>query len=434
MNYPEALQRLFSRNEFSIKLGLRNIRRLLQLMGNPQNRFPAVHIAGTNGKGSVASFTASVLQASGTKTALYTSPHLIDFRERIRVNGRRISKKEVLDGLARIDRLIQKENRKRKNFIPTYFEVVTALAFDTFARRKVEVAVLETGLGGRLDATNACRPLATIITHIDQDHQAYLGNSLSSIALEKAGILKRKTPLITAERKKEIVRLFQRLALPKNVPLIQVPNHAGHFVSNSLEEETFDYAGEKWLLPDLKIQLLGTHQIENAMTALRALEELEKKGFSIPENAVRVGLKKTCWPGRFQWVPGQPGLILDGAHNSDAVQTLLNTLHAKKMKRPVFIFGMMKDKEIRKCLRLLSKVSRTFYLVEAKVPRAASVFLLEKELKRLRPKCKIYPVGDLGAALALARRSHRSDGSVLCLCGSLYLVGESLNILGLHAN
>lgn len=429
MSYASVLQDLFRRNEFSIKLGLNNIRQLLNLLGNPQNKFKSIHIAGTNGKGSVSAILASVLYEAGTRTALYTSPHLIDFRERIQVNGRKISRRQVLNGLSRIDRLIQREQHRRKNFSPTYFEIVTALAFDTFARQKAEIAVVETGLGGRLDATNLCLPVATVITHVDWDHQVYLGNSLQAIAFEKAGIIKRKVPLITAESRGDILRHFKNEAARKEAPLYFTPNSSNRFVSDRLDGEKFDYKGADWDLRNLRLPLVGEHQIKNACTALRVLETVSKRGFPISEKAVRQGLAKTRWPGRFEVHPGDPALVLDGSHNREGIQTLVNTLRQKKIRRVAFIFGMMKDKEIRRAVSQLSKISNRFYLVEAKVPRATPVEDLAKEVRRFRPQAKIFLVPDTAQALRLARRHCRGTGTTICICGSLYIVGEALQEL-----
>jgi len=422
MNYTQTLQALYQRNEFSIKLGLSNIRRLLTLLGHPEKYFPALHVAGTNGKGSVCAMIASVLQASGYRTGLYTSPHLIDFRERIQIQGCPISKKELVQGYQRIQALMEKEKQRKKNFSPTYFEIVTALAFDFFARHKVDIAVLETGLGGRLDATNLCHPLVTVITHVDWDHQAYLGNRLRDIAMEKAGILKQGIPCVTAERKSSILQLLKSQARQNKAKLIPLFESQNAFLNGS-------YQGIFWHLDSLQIPLSGIHQHTNAFTALRTLEELSQQGFPIPPQAIHTGLKKTHWLGRFHIVSQNPQIILDGAHNPEALQMLVTTLQQKKIQKVVFIFGMMQDKDIKKAIRILGQISRTFYLVEAPLPRATSVESLKILFKKIMPKGNFYPIKKTSLALQLTQRQFHNTGYTICVCGSLYIVGEALKAL-----
>jgi len=257
MKYEQILQALYQRNEFSIKLGLENTKTLLNHLGQPLKKYPTIHIAGTNGKGSVANFLASILRKEGFKVGLYTSPHLIDFRERIQINQKMISKKAVLDGLQKIDRLIQRQQKKDPTYSPTYFEVVTALALKHFEQQKVDMAILETGLGGRLDSTNVCHPLVSVITNIGFDHLSILGSNLASIAREKAGIIKVGVPVVTGETRRNRFYLLEKVAKKKKAPLILTPKISRHHQQTEKVQERFDYQSDTWKLLNLTIPMGG---------------------------------------------------------------------------------------------------------------------------------------------------------------------------------
>jgi len=428
MNYSQALNVLYRRNEFSIKLGLHNIERLLKLLKNPHHNFTCIHIAGTNGKGSVARTLASILQEAGYRTGLYTSPHLIDFRERIQVNSQKISENTVLKGLKRIEKLIQ-----NKRFSPTYFEVVTALAFDHFHTKKVDVAILETGLGGKWDSTNVCRPILTILTPIDKDHQKYLGNTLRKIAQDKAGIIKDGVPVVSSFQNRVVRQVIQKTAFKNKAPLF-INTKNGVHSSSSLNGggERFHFKGEKWNLKDLQIPSLGKHQIENATLSLRALERLPSK-FSLSEKAIRKGLAKSFWPGRFHILKKKPLLILDGAHNVSALKVLLNTLKSKKVRNPIFVFGVMEDKEIKPMARLVAQASNTIYLVQAKVSKATTPNALKSIFKQVCFKGDLFSPETLPQSLTQALKQAKKEKRAVCVCGSLYIVGETLEILKKNA-
>lgn len=425
MNYNQTLEALYSRNEFSIKLGLENIKKLLSLLNSPHKRFQSIHVAGTNGKGSVACYLAEILKAQGYKTGLYTSPHLNDFRERIRVNQKRIPKEEVLKGLQKIYKLIETGQAKEQTFVPTFFEIVTALAFDFFSNKKVDIAVVETGLGGRLDSTNVIGPAVSVITDIAMDHSEILGKTLPEIALEKAGIIKAGTPVVTSEKSNRILELFKKKAKSLNSAIYKVPSHIPRQDQSNTDEEIFDYNGDKWTFKNLKIKNLGEHQVKNAATALTVLEQLSNRKWVISEQAVRKGLLESKWEGRFQVWRRDPFVVLDGCHNSAAVDKMIQTLVEKRCRNPLMIFGAMRDKDLESILGKLGEMTDTFFLVSAGVGKAAPVSGLKEILRRNGFKGNITLFQNIPDALTEALKGKRE----ICVCGSLYVVGEALAAL-----
>lgn len=423
MNYEQVLQALYHRNEFSIKLGLENIKTLLNYLDNPLKSFPVIHIAGTNGKGSVANFLSSILKEEGFKVGLYTSPHLIDFRERIQINHKKIPKKDVLQGLSQIDRVIEKEQQKDKHFAPTYFEVVTALALKYFQKQQIQIAVLETGLGGRLDSTNVCSPLVSVVTNIGKDHTSILGKTLASIAKEKAGIIKKGIPVVTAETRKSRLKILQQEAKKKKADLISVPKII------SEQKETFSYEGDSWNLPNLQLSMLGEYQIKNAFTAITALEQLKETEFKVSLESIRKGLSQAQWPGRFEILKEKPLLIVDGAHNPEGIDAFIEALKAKEIKNPILIFGLMQDKEKQVLIQKLNQISETFYLVASNTPKAMPVQALEKLFLKSGYSGSLNLSYTLSTALSKALKQGRKEKRAICVCGSLYLVGETLSYL-----
>lgn len=385
-----ALEWLFSFQNRGVKLGLDNVRALLGGLGHPEAGLRCVHVAGTNGKGSVCAMAAAVARAAGMRTGLFTSPHLVRFNERIQVDGMPISDDEIVDGLSVI--------RSQVEVHPaTFFEITTALAFRHFQRRQVELAVLETGLGGRLDATNVVqRPLVSVITAIDLDHQPILGQTRIEIAREKAGIIKPGVPVVSGPQVPEVAAVLQKAAAERQAPL--------SFVS---EPVTRYHVG-----------LFGSHQRLNAAIALAGLSAA---GFGLPETAVRSGLRDVTWPGRFQMV--KPGLIIDGAHNPAASRRLVATWQEyRPQARPLVIFGGLRDKALSEMVAALGNVAAEFFLVPVNNPRAADPGQLARSLP---PGIPHQVFGSVADALRAAE-GYRNE---VLVTGSLFLVGEVLAIL-----
>ncbi len=408
MKYEESLQALYQRNEFSVKLGLENIKTLLNLLGNPHKKIPTIHIAGTNGKGSVAHFLAEILRIEGFKVGLYTSPHLVDFRERIQINKKMISKHSVVRGLEKIEKIIRQEQKKDPTFSATYFEVATALAWDYFHQQKVDITVLETGLGGRLDSTNICTPLVSVITTIGIDHTDILGKSLAAIAKEKAGIIKERIPVVVGEIRETRWRLLQKEAQRKNAPFVL----ASHFK-----------------LPNITLAMQGRHQIQNAATALATLAELKKTSFGVSKNSIRKGLTQSQWPGRFQILKKKPLLIVDGAHNVEGILALIHTLNEKKIKNPIFVFGLNSDKEKEKIIQKIFRLSDSFYLVASSALKATPVPALKNIFQNAGYSGNLNLSYTMATALPAALKQAKREKRAVCVCGSLYLVGETFSYL-----
>lgn len=402
---------LSSLNIDVMRFGLTAISDLLKRLGNPQKSYKTVLIAGTNGKGSTAAMLASMLQAAGYKTGLYTSPHLIDVRERIRVNQKEISFNEF----GRVITMI----KKKANQPVTYFEVLTAAALVYFQRRKVDIAVLEVGLGGRLDATNVCRPLVSVITNIGFDHMAYLGNSLTAIAGEKTGIIKPRGVCITAAKQKNVLEVLERTCrlnkavfyrLGKDIKIRKQKNGLA------------TYCGLHGNLSDLAIPLPGRHQLDNAALALAALEVIGKKGFPADHESIRKGLKNTQWEGRLEILCRHPLLIVDGAHNPAGMRALCQSLKNDfARQRLILIFSALADKNYRKMLQMIAPLAERIILTPIQANRAEPVAKIHEFVKKMGYDAVIAE--NTSAAVGLAF-DMADEEDMICAAGSLYLVGE----------
>lgn len=391
--------------------GLEAITGLLSRFGRPQNDYPAIHIAGTNGKGSTAAMTASILQQAGYRVGLYTSPHLVDVRERIVVNGRKIPHRDFSG--------ILKEIKDRVDRPVTYFEVLTAAAFIYFQRCKVDMAVLEVGLGGRLDATNVCRPLVSVITNISLEHTAYLGKTLTAIAGEKGGIIKKNGICITAARQKKVVDLFEDICRQRHAGLLRL---GADFRISTDRNGRVCYTGMRQTMGGLVLPLLGRHQLENAALALAVVEILNKKGYRIDENAVQQGLLQTRWEARLEILCSHPLFLLDGAHNPAGMATLCRVLEKEfSDRRVILIFSALADKNYHQMLRRIGPLACQIFLPPLKTTRAVPPQRLADTLEQMN--CPAGITESVKAAVEKAlQRAGRDD--LICACGSLYLAGE----------
>lgn len=439
MDYRDALNYIFSLTNFEVTpatqygsktFDLSRMEWLVAGLDDPQHHFQSIHVAGTKGKGSTVAMIESVLRAAPYNTGLYTSPHLHTFRERIRVNGELISKEQVAAGIERIKPVA--DNLPKV----TAFEVITALAFDYFAHRGVQFAGLEVGLGGRLDATNIVLPRVSVITSISYDHTAILGNTLTEIAGEKAGIIKPGIPAVTAPQHDEALGAIQATALERGAPLTQVSPDLRFAVSSTrsqvllksqrLDGQTFDVVsttGPHVSTLTCHLPLLGHHQLVNAASALAALFVLRDRGVVIPDEAIRAGFANVRWPGRFEILSREPFFILDGAHNADSARQLVQTLHKHLPGAPLHvIFGASNDKDIRGMFREIVPQASSLILTQSSNPRAADPVLLAGIAETYNVTASIAP--DLDAAIAEAlRRAHLGD--VICVTGSLFVVAEA---------
>ena len=395
----------------SMHFGLEAITDLLKRLGNPQNSYKSILIAGTNGKGSTAAMAASILHSAGYKVGLYTSPHLIDVRERIVVNGLKITKKEF-------DRVVEDVKSKLKQPV-TYFEFLTAAAFLYFQRQHVDIAVLEVGLGGRLDATNVCKPIVSVITNIGLDHTAYLGSSLNAIAGEKAGIIKQDGICVTAAKQKQVLEVLSSVCLERRAKLYCL---GSDIKIKKQKDGLLSYHGLNRNLKNLPLPLRGRHQFSNAALALAAVELCCKNGFQIDDEAISRGLASTQWNARLEVLQNNPLFLLDGAHNPAGMRVLCQALKKDySYRRLIFIFGALADKNYREMLRIIVSLSPKIIITQLKSPRAVLVADLERVLsKRGYPVIVTENVGNaIERALAIASRND-----LICAAGSLYLAGE----------
>jgi len=413
---------------------------LAEALGNPQRRFPAVLIAGTNGKGSTSATLASICRAVGYKTGLYTSPHLVNINERIQIDGEPISDAEFTEIYDRVREAGQKLVAESKLPIaPSFFEMLTAMAFEYFASSRIDIAILEVGMGGRLDATNVADPCVSVITDVALDHQQYLGNTIAEIAVEKAGIIRQNGVLVTLPQHPEANDAIGRIAVERNARGVSatqyVPNvtpGAARFdnlrpsatqIGQFLRTRYFmEVMGEEILI---ETPLVGRHQFRNVALAIAAAEELNSCGFTITAANVADGVRDTYWPGRFQLIPGMPGTpdyILDVAHNPAGAWALRSALSENFEGRPLtVIFGAMRDKAVTEMAQILFPLAENVIATHADNPRAATPEQIQEMAK---PFADVLIEPSVAAALNRARAITPKNG-VIVVTGSIYIVGDA---------
>jgi dihydrofolate synthase/folylpolyglutamate synthase len=416
MTYSSAVAYLYRLQKHGIKLGLTTMTALMVRLGMPQTRYRTLHIAGTNGKGSTAAMAAAMLQAAGYRVGLYTSPHLVEFRERIRVNGEMIAESRVAQLTEQLQAVCQPD------LSPTFFEYTTAIAFQHFADSGVEVAVLEVGLGGRFDATNVVTPMACAVTTISLDHQEYLGTTLSSIAFEKAGIIKPGVPVVLGRLEDDAWWTIEQVARERQATVFRL-NEDFRTEGEGLQQ--FSYHGLGMEYDGLTCALAGRHQLDNAACALALLGAAAPQGIAVTAEAVHEGLRAVDWAGRLEVVDRRPTILLDGAHNPAAGAALADFLMRTDRSHPsrpvVLVLGMMRDKDHRGFVEPLRNLVDEVVLTQADLPRSATAQELGASLEGLLPHPHVAP--SLSDAMALARQLATPDGLV-CVTGSLMLVGD----------
>jgi len=425
MVYQKTIDYLFGLQKQGIKFGLSNSLQLMGLLGDPQWRFRSVHIAGTNGKGSTAAFLAGMLKAAGYRVGLYTSPHLVSFTERIRIDGVPVTEDRVVE-LADLVRKRYEGVRSSDGgpFTPTFFEVTTAMAFTCFAEERVDIAVVEAGMGGRLDSTNVIAPLVSVITNIDLEHTEYLGTTLGQIAAEKAGIIKAGVPVVTGAVQPEVITVIEHQAEASGSPVFRMPRDFGAEPAVNGRAQEFDYRGIRASLPRVSISMLGRHQFGNASLALAAAECIGKTGMAIPEAALRAGLAQAAWEGRMERVAQMPDIYLDGAHNPASAQVLADAVRDLKRsyRRTFLVVGILKDKDYRGILDRLVPLADQVILTRPNYSRALDTAALAAEISALHRD--VASTGTVAEAIDLARRQAGREDLIL-ITGSLYTVGDA---------
>ncbi len=428
MTYQQTIDYLFAQLPMFSKIGaaaykanLDNTIALCTFLDNPQHKFKSIHIAGTNGKGSTSHMLAAILQQNGYKTGLYTSPHLKDFRERIKINGEEISKQFVID-------FAQQTKTLSEKIQPSFFELTVAMAFEYFAQQQVDIAVIETGLGGRLDSTNVISPILSIITTIGYDHMNILGDTLDKIAYEKAGIIKSNTPVIIGEYLPETKNVFVQKATNENAPIYFVQdeyitsniNYTVDYLSLDVTNTTHNIAEH------FKLDLNGMYQAKNLCTVLCAEGILMNQGFTLSTQNEKLALanvkKLTGLHGRWEVIAQNPTVIIDVAHNEDGIKQVIDQLSIvnKDSSTYHFVLGMVKDKDVDKVLSILPKNAH-YYFSNAQIPRA----LPHDELKQKAAAHNLIgnSFNDVNSAIASAKE-HAKPSDVVIVCGSVFLVGE----------
>lgn len=429
MNYKQTVDFLYTKLPMFTRVGasafkkdLTNTIALCEALGNPQHQFKSIHVGGTNGKGSTSHLLAAVLQAQGYKTGLYTSPHLKDFRERIRINGKMIPKGQVT-------RFVAKQKSLINAVSPSFFELTVALAFDYFAKEKVDIAVIEVGLGGRLDSTNVIQPLLSVITNISLDHTNMLGNTLAEIAAEKAGIIKKNTPVVIGEKQPESAEIFIRKAKENASPITFASEvlciNQSKLMGNKRKFSVYEH--QKCLFSGLQCDLTGIYQSKNILTVLQSLKVLAKNtAFKISDDSIYKGLKQvkklTGLQGRWQTLQHKPLVICDTGHNEAGIIEVIKNISLTPYRQLHMVFGMVKDKDIRKVLALLPK-NASYYFCSPDLERAlpAADLLEQAKSYQLSGKSFLSVTAAKKAALAAAQLDD-----FIFIGGSTFVVAEAI--------
>ncbi len=439
MSYRETIEYLYNLQKYGIKFGLENIRKLMSAFKNPHLSFPTVHVAGTNGKGSTCAIIASILQAAGLDVGLFTSPHLINFTERIKINGDEISEEEVINLADEVRNMVE----RFEDFYPTFFEVVTTIAMLYFKRKNVNIAVIEVGMGGRLDATNIVIPEVSIITNIDYDHTEFLGKTLKEISFEKAGIIKRGVPVVSSSQASDSMYIIKGIAKEREADLYVYGKDFYSKIKNEYLFGThFDYFDSDTELTDLFLPLIGSHQIQNASVAIKTVKLLEKNskqkfGSKILINNwdefIRKGLKQVKWAGRLEMLETTPPILIDGAHNPSAAESISKTIRqifGSTVKKFIIILGIMSDKDIKGVIKPFLSFASEIILTSPAYSRAAPPEKLA-EIAESMGFFNVKIAKTVRDAIAEAKNLAITgdDNSLIVITGSFYTIGEAKEIL-----
>lgn len=420
--YKECLDRIYKLGRFGIKLELDTILNILNFLNNPQKNYKIIHVAGTNGKGSTATYIASILRKAGFKTGVYTSPHLIRFNERITIDGEQISDQDVVKSYEAV-RSVDIGKRKA-----TFFEIATAMGFYHFAKERVDWAVIETGMGGRFDATNIATPQVSVITNLSIEHTDYLGNTIKALAREKGGIIKNNTPLITGVSQPSGLKVLKSKAKEKSAKIFL---HKKNFsIRKDPRKDTYTYKGINKTFKSLVKPLPGAHQKENLSLALAACEVIFKKfkktdkRYNLTQELVEGGLSITKWPGRLEHIQDSPLVILDGAHNLHATKVLKKHLESTlKGKKLTLVVGILDDKPYEKMLENLVSCAHDVIITKAKIERSIDPTVLKDTAQKFT-KGSVIIIEDVSTAIDHAIENTAENGAI-CIAGSLYVAGEA---------
>jgi dihydrofolate synthase/folylpolyglutamate synthase len=428
MTYPQTLEYLFSKLPMYQRIGaaaykadLNNTNAICNVLGNPEKKLKCIHVAGTNGKGSSSHMLAAILQKAGYKTGLYTSPHLLDFRERIKINGKVIPKNEVTT-------FVETYKDAFEKIEPSFFEWTVGLAFDYFVKQEVDVAVIEVGLGGRLDSTNVIKPIVSLITNISYDHMNLLGDTLPKIAEEKAGIIKTKTPVVISQTQLDVISVFNNKAKQLKAPIVFADKAykitQAHVKNNVFEIELLNKTSNQ--TENYKLELTGTYQAKNLIGVLCTVNILKEKGFMIEDTAIKSALEKTSTLtgllGRWQVLSEKPNIIADTGHNEDGIQQVVENIKRYPYNKLHMVIGMVNDKDITKVLKLLP-IDATYYFCKASIPRALDENELFSQAKKIGLTGKTFKT--VSDALKAAKKQAKVSDMIF-IGGSTFTVADAL--------
>ncbi len=419
--YDEVLRWLFKLQRFGVKLGLDNMRELLGHLGDPHEKFKSIHVAGTNGKGSVCTFLSSALKEAGYKVGMYTSPHVLRYNERMQINGEEITDERMMEYIEKIRPIAERMGEESAVNHPTFFEFTTAIGFSYFADEDVDIAVVEVGMGGRLDATNLIMPEVAVITHLALEHTEHLGKTLERIAKEKAGIIKPGVPVISAEENPVVRRTCEERGCELIIVEEQYP----------YERVSFDTSGQRMWIGDpaqeFEIRLLGAYQLQNAATAYAVIDLLKKGEYEVPDEPVRRGFARAKWPARLEVVRQKPTVIIDSSHNPDGMRSLKDALlEMIKNDRITFVVGVMADKDVSPMLEAIAPVAGRVICTEPDYWRAMDPEEIRREARKLVDDVEVVPTVPEAIERAI---SLSGEDDVICITGSIFTAGDATHHL-----
>ncbi len=425
MNDKDFFDWLNSFHKFGVKLDLNRIKHICKKLNNPHESYKIIHVSGTNGKGSVCRFLGSILSKSSYKTGIYTSPHLEHFSERITVDNKEISTEELTIIYKKIKPIV--DDMIKKDIYPTYFEIVTAIAFLFFKIKKVDIAVIEVGLGGRFDATNIVKPVLSVISNVSMEHQDRLGDTIEKIAFEKAGIIKENIPIVTSA-KNNALKVIKKISKEKNSKIFEIneANWVRTNFNNKSQIFKIDFLEETY---NLKTKILGSFQGENIALSTASAVILQKKGLKIDEKSIEKGILNTINPGRMEVIKTKPIILLDGAHNVEAIKKLGESIEKDfKFDRLILVIGILEDKNYIEMLEEIVPICDLIVTTKSTNKRSCNPYTLKKEVEYVDYKKSVVPFETIEKAVLFAK-SEAGFRDMICICGSLFTVGEARSFL-----
>lgn len=425
MNYGETMNYINSSIKFGSNYGLTRTEKILELLGNPHKMIRCIHVAGTNGKGSTTAMISKILINAGYKVGMYTSPYLEEFEERIQINGVNIPKSKLSEVITRVSIAVEQVISLGYDH-PTEFEIITCAAFLYFFIEKIEVAVIEVGLGGRLDSTNVIIPIISVVTSISYDHMQILGDTLQEIAFEKAGIIKKGVPVVLYPQEEESLKVFEKVCSDKRAKLIKVEKDCVEFIGLYGFKQRIRIETSKELY-DIELSLLGEHQKLNCATAIYVIEELQRMKFNITKDNIKDALKNIKWPGRLEILNTKPLIVIDGAHNIDGIKNLKASIEKYfKYGKMILILGILADKQVIEMVKTIAPLAEKVITVTPHSDRAQLCYDLKKVVKQVVPDC--VAIEDYESAFKKGI-SYCSEDDILLISGSLYMVGDMRKII-----